>query len=117
MDTKQSSLWQSVCKVSQIAPDTGVCALVDGKQVAIFKQARSEQLFAIGNYDPAGKANVLSRGMLAELDGKMTIASPMYKHHFCLESGVCLENSELAVPVYQVRDNGGVVEVSVVTIQ
>lgn len=105
--------WLSICKVSDIAPDTGVCALVEGKQVAIFKQARTNQLFAVGNYDPAGKANVLSRGLMAELTGKVTIASPLYKHHFCLNSGVCVEDEQLSIPVYSVRENANMIEVSI----
>lgn len=104
--------WQAICNVSDIAPNTGVCALVDGKQVAVFKQATSNKLFAVGNYDPAGKANVLSRGLLAELGGQLTIASPLYKHHFCLTSGICLEDNELSIPVYGVRISDNKVEVA-----
>lgn len=104
--------WQAICKVSDIAPNTGVCALVEGKQVAVFKQAATNKLFAVGNYDPAGQANVLSRGMLAELGGQVTIASPLYKHHFCLSSGVCLEDNELSIPVYGVRVTEDKIEVA-----
>lgn len=104
--------WQAICKVSDIAPNTGVCALVEGKQVAVFKQAATNKLFAVGNYDPAGQANVLSRGMLAELGGQVTIASPLYKHHFCLSSGVCLEDNELSIPVYGVRVSEDKIEVA-----
>ena len=105
--------WQEICKLSDIAPNTGVCALVEGKQVAIFKQAATNKLFAVGNYDPAGKANVLSRGLMAELGGQLTIASPLYKHHFCLTSGVCLEDNELSIPVYKVRLINDMVEVAI----
>lgn len=104
--------WQAICKVSDIAPNTGVCALVEGKQVAVFKQAATNKLFAVGNYDPAGQADVLSRGMLAELGGQVTIASPLYKHHFCLSSGVCLEDNELSIPVYGVRVTEDKIEVA-----
>ena len=104
--------WQAICNISDIAPNTGVCALVDGKQVAVFKQAFTNQLFAVGNYDPAGKANVLSRGLMAELGGQLTIASPLYKHHFCLTSGICLEDNELSIPVYGVRISDDKVEVA-----
>ena len=104
--------WQAICKVSDIAPNTGGCALVEGKHVAVFKQAATNKLFAVGNYDPAGQANVLSRGMLAELGGQVTIASPLYKHHFCLSSGVCLEDNELSIPVYGVRVTEDKIEVA-----
>lgn len=103
--------WTPVCALNDIAPNTGVCALVNNKQVAIFRIADNDELYAIGNYDPAGKANVLSRGMLAHLGGKWTIASPLYKHHFCLEDGVCQEDESLRVPTYKVRLQQGHIEV------
>ncbi len=104
--------WTTVCEFHEIAPNTGVCALVNGEQVAIFRQARTDRLFAIGNYDPAGKANVLSRGLLAQLGEVTSVASPLYKHHYCLASGVCQEDDSLSVPVFQVRLNNDVVEVA-----
>ena len=47
-----------VCALNDINIDTGVCALVNGQQVAIFRPAATTELFAIGNFDPFGKANV-----------------------------------------------------------
>lgn len=105
--------WTRVCDLNDIAPDTGVCALVAGEQVAVFRQASTDRLFAVGNYDPVGNANVLSRGLLAQLGDKFTVASPLYKQHYCLSSGVCLENSELRIPVYEVHSRDGVVEVRI----
>jgi nitrite reductase (NADH) small subunit len=104
--------WITVCKLIDIAPNTGVCALVKGEQVAIFRQARTDTLYATGNYDPAGKANVLSRGLLAQLGNVTSVASPLYKHHYCLESGVCQEDDQLSVPVFEVRLNDDAVEVA-----
>ena len=61
------SSWKKVCQLSDISPNTGVCALVNGQQVAIFRQAKSDAVYAIGNFDPIGRANVLSRGLMAQL--------------------------------------------------
>jgi len=58
-------IWISVCELDDILPDTGVCALVKEQQVAIFRSRRLNELFAVGNYDPIGEANVLSRGWLS----------------------------------------------------
>ncbi len=110
--TTSNSTWTPVCDLSDISPNTGVCALVNQQQVAIFRPQGADQLFAIGNYDPAGKANVLSRGLVAHLGGRWSVASPLYKHHFCLEDGSCAEDPALQVPVYAVRINEGKVEVS-----
>tara|TARA_R110002167_G_scaffold15727_10_gene62457 strand:+ start:1684 stop:2007 length:324 start_codon:yes stop_codon:yes gene_type:complete len=104
--------WTTVCPLNDIAPNTGVCALVNDQQVAIFRQARTEALYAIGNYDPAGEANVLSRGLLAQLGNVTSVASPLYKHHYCLTTGICQEDETLQVPVYQVRLHDGQVEVA-----
>lgn len=107
------SNWIDVCAKSQIVPDTGVCAKVEDKQVAVFHQRSTGHLFAIDNFCPFAKANVLSRGMLAELSGQLSVASPMYKQHFDLNAGVCLEDDSVSVAVYQVRETEGRVEVSV----
>lgn len=104
--------WTSVCDLNDIAPNTGICALVNQQQVAIFRLVPEEQLYAIGNFDPAGKANVLSRGLLAHLNGRWSVASPLYKQHYCLDDGSCVENPDINVPVFQVRINDGKVEVA-----
>lgn len=104
--------WVSVCELNDIAPNTGVCAQVGTHQVAIFRNSKTNQLFAVDNYDPFGKANVLSRGLLAQIGDKVTVASPLYKQHFDLSSGACLEDEEVKIPVYNVRVNDeGKVEV------
>lgn len=103
--------WVQVCNFNDISPDTGICALVNGEQVAVFRQSETDRLFAVGNFDPAGRANVLSRGLLAQLGDKVTVASPLYKHHFCLQTGNCLEDDSLSVPVYEVHHKDGKIEV------
>jgi nitrite reductase (NADH) small subunit len=102
--------WVAVCELDAIVPNTGVCALVGGRQVAIFRLA-DDALHAIGNYDPLSGANVLSRGIVGDLNGELVVASPVYKQHFSLASGRCLEERDAAVPVYAVRLAGSVVKV------
>lgn len=58
------SNWISICESTAIAPNTGVCAKVDDKQIAVFFSQRTNSLHAISNFDPIGKANILSRGFL-----------------------------------------------------
>ncbi len=108
----QTNNWTPICTLQDIAPNTGVCALVNGKQVAVFRLANNDALYAIGNYDPAGNANVLSRGLIADLGGVLSVASPLYKHHYCLQSGACQEDEALSVPTYQVRVSDGQVEIA-----
>jgi nitrite reductase (NADH) small subunit len=101
----QFDSWTAVCSLDQIVPNTGVCALLGGEQVAVFHVADSEQrVFAIGNFDPNSGAAVLSRGNLGE---RIVVASPIYKHHFDLQTGECLEAPENSVPSYPIRIEDG----------
>lgn len=103
--------WYSVCKVDDLVAGSGVCALVNGQQVAIFYLPDEPQrVFAIDNADPIGGANVLSRGVVGDIQGQLVVASPLYKEHFSLTSGRCLENKECAVRVWPVRIEGDVVQ-------
>ena len=52
---------------------------------------------------PASGANVLSRGIVGDLGGEIVVASPIYKQHFSLVTGRCLEEPELSVPAYLAR--------------
>jgi len=98
-----------VCDLDQILTNAGVCALVDGEQVAIFRV--DDKVYAVGNRDPFSKANVLSRGIVGEVKGELVVASPIYKQHFSLTTGRCLEDATVRIPVYAVRVEEGVVHV------
>ena len=102
------SEWVAVCRLADIVPNTGVCALVGGRQVAVFR-FDDDSLHAIGNHDPFSRANVLSRGIVGDLKGELVVASPVYKHHFGLASGQCLEDPGVRVPVFPVRLDGNMV--------
>lgn len=112
--TCAAATWTTVCALEDIHPNTGVCALVQDEQVAIFRVVGAQgadQLYALGNYDPFSKAYVLSRGLLGDRNGQLKVASPIYKQNFSLETGVCLDDAEVAVPVYAVRLLDGQVQV------
>lgn len=100
--------WTAVCSLDQILPDTGVCALLDGEQVAVFRVAGAEpRVFAIGNFDPNSGAAVLARGLVGSVGERIVVASPIYKQHFDLATGECLEAPQHSVPSYRVRVEGG----------
>lgn len=104
----QLNTWNAVCAFDEIVPDTGICALLNGRQVAVFRVG-PEQLFAIDNYDPNSNAAVLSRGLVGSLGERIVVASPIYKHHFDLQTGECLEAPAHSVSSFPVRvDNGTV---------
>ena len=100
--------WVAVCKLDDIVPNTGVCALGGGRQVAVVR-LDDDSVYALDNYDPASRANVLSRGIVGDLKGELVVASPVYKQHFSLASGQCLEDPEVRVEVFRVRLEGDMV--------
>ena len=100
--------WTAVCALDQIVPNTGVCALINGEQVAVFHVNDVEpRVFAIGNFDPNCGAAVLSRGLVGNLGERIVVASPIYKQHFDLATGECLEAPDNSVASYRTRIEGG----------
>jgi NAD(P)H-dependent nitrite reductase small subunit len=90
-----------VCDLEDIIPDSGVCVDLDGKQIAVFRV--DEWVYALDNRDPASGVNVLSRGIVGDIGGDLVVASPIYKQHFCLATGRCLEEADFSVITYSVR--------------
>ncbi|OEF23295.1 nitrite reductase small subunit NirD [Vibrio rumoiensis] len=97
-------MWHNVCELSQLDANIGTGALVEGQQVALFYLPnQQEQVFAIDNWDPIGKAFVLSRGIVGDVKGQPCVASPLYKQHFDLKSGSCVETPDIKVKTWRVR--------------
>ncbi|WP_430232169.1 nitrite reductase small subunit NirD [Paraburkholderia tropica] len=110
---QQDETWVSICQLDDIVPNTGVCALVNGEQVAVFHiDDGAARVFAIGNYDPNSNAAVLSRGLVGSLGERIVVASPIYKHHFDLETGECLEVPGSSVNAFATRVENGQVWIS-----
>ncbi len=106
--------WLTVCNLADIQPNTGVCALLDNEQVAIFRIGESDRLYAISNYDPFSQAYVLSRGIIGDRNGVFKVASPIYKQNFNLETGECLDDPSVAVATFPVRVVDGRVELGTI---
>ncbi|MBJ9590850.1 nitrite reductase small subunit NirD [Burkholderia seminalis] len=110
MNDRLSPSWTRVCALDDIVPNTGVCALVNGAQVAVFHVAHADGgVFAIDNVDPVSQAAVMSRGLIGSLGERIVVASPLYKQHFDLRTGECLEAPERSVNAYPSRVEGGFV--------
>lgn len=102
--------WEPVCNAEELLPNIGVRALIRGEQVALFRV--QDKLYGISAIDPFCKAAVLSRGLVGDLKGRIVVASPVYKQHFDLETGECLEEQAAMLKTYMVRENGGRIEVA-----
>lgn len=104
--------WHCVCPLSRLPVDRGVAALLDGEQVALFRLA-DDSLHALDNLDPFSGAMVLSRGLVGSRGERRTVASPMYKQAFDLETGQCLDDDLVSIGTHPVRVVDGMVEVQV----
>ena len=110
----QGGNWITVCRHDDIVPDTGVCALVHGRHVAVFRiDGDDAKVFAIDNVDPRARASVLSRGLTGSLGGRVVVASPLYKQHYDLRTGECLEEPRWSVTAHDACVTGGNVLVRV----
>ncbi|GAB2981048.1 nitrite reductase small subunit NirD [Nocardioides montaniterrae] len=110
--------WESVCRLEQINREGGVTALVHGRALAVIR-THDDQVYALSNYDPIAHASVLARGIVGSLTRSVDgvdedvpfIASPLLKQKYDLRTGLCLDDSSVVVPTYQVRVDDGVVVV------
>jgi len=53
---------------------------------------------------------VLSRGLIAEHQGELWVASPLKKQRFRLSDGLCMEDEQFSVKHYEARVKDGVVQ-------
>jgi nitrite reductase (NADH) small subunit len=109
---EQSAIqWTTICSLDRILLNTGVCALVSGQQVAVFRVGTGNEVYAISNYDPFSKAYVLSRGIVGDRNGIPKVASPIYKQNFSLITGECLDDPTVSVTTFPVQIVEGHVQV------
>lgn len=102
--------WTTVCWLRQLQPGRGVAALVYGEQVALVRTAQG-WVHAVGHQDPRSGAMVMARGIVGSRGERPTLASPLYKQVFDLETGVCLDDPAQRLPVHEVAVVGGLVSV------
>jgi nitrite reductase (NADH) small subunit len=101
--------WHRVCAVEELEPAWGEAALIAGRQVALFRTAG--QVFAVAQEDPATGAHVMARGITGSRGARPTLASPLHKEVYDLETGECLTAPGLRLQTFSARIAGGYVEV------
>ena len=104
--------WQRVCAVADLELAWGEAALIAGRQVALFRTGPSE-VFAVAHQDPATGAHVMARGILGSRGTRPTIASPLHKEVYDLETGECFGTAAVRLETFRTRVCDGFVEVAV----
>ncbi|AKK10356.1 nitrite reductase (NAD(P)H) small subunit [Corynebacterium uterequi] len=113
-----------ICTTAQLTPGLGAAALLEGnRQVALFRLHAAlagdagtpgpdgTRYVAVDNIDPYTGAAVMSRGIVGETDGRPTIASPLLKQKFFLDTGASLQGDDKALACYDVSIDDDVVYV------
>ncbi|WP_109441095.1 nitrite reductase small subunit NirD [Acinetobacter haemolyticus] len=114
MNMLPENQWIDVCHLDDITPNTGVGALVADQSVALFRVGNEKRIYALSNKDPFSQANVMARGIIGDLQGERVIASPIYKQHFSLATGRCLEDKDQKLSVFPTKIENGRVWVGTV---
>ena len=97
----------AIFSLNELQEDSGACVLINDVQIAVFYLPKeTPPLYALHNWDPLGKANVLYRGIVGDINGELVVASPLYKQHYSLGTGRCLEDEATRVPTYEISLEG-----------
>ncbi len=102
--------WHRVCRLEDLEPAWGEAALVGGRQVALFRTLAGG-VFAVAQQDPATGSHVMARGILGSKGSRPTIASPLHKEVYDLETGECFSTPGLRIEAFATRVSDGFVEV------
>lgn len=102
--------WHAICLLDDLEPEWGEAALIEGTQVAVFR-LWDDRVLVTSNLDPRTGAAVMARGIVGTRGGVPTIASPLHKEAYSLETGECFSNTELRLDVLPCRVLDGVVQV------
>ena len=112
-----------ICPLGALTPERGAAALLpDGTQIAVFL-LDDGSVRAVQQHDPYSRSNILSRGLVGtrritvedEAHEIPTLASPMYKQSWDLDTGAVLDSGggeKLPIAVFDVEVHDGHVHVS-----
>jgi nitrite reductase (NADH) small subunit len=93
-------VWRNLGRVDRIPPGQGRAFIVDGREVAVFRQ-RDGRLFAAAGRCPH-RQGPLADGLL----GAGQVICPLHAHKFDLTTGAGAEPAE-CVEVFPARERGG----------
>lgn len=96
-------VWTTACAYDFLIPNRGVGVLLPGGAQAALFRLDDGSVQAVGNVDPFSGAAVMSRGIVGDRGGRVTVQSPIKKQAFALDDGSCLDDPMHALPVYATR--------------
>jgi nitrite reductase (NADH) small subunit len=99
---KDRIVWHKACHVEDIPEDGGGCALIEGKQIAIFNFTRRGEWYATDNQCPHRQQMAVGRGMIGSHEGEPKVACPFHKKTFSLQSGKCLNDDAYQINTFPV---------------
>ncbi|MCW4384855.1 nitrite reductase (NAD(P)H) small subunit [Salinibacterium sp. SYSU T00001] len=108
--------WVPVCPRAELENGWAEAALAGRHQVALV--ALADELYAVSHLDPHTGAPVMARGIVgsrkAEGEGhRPTIASPLLKQVYDLQTGLCYSDPTLFLECFRTRIVDDVIEVEV----
>lgn len=111
----QGTGWHRVCAVTDLEPGWGEAALVNGRQVALFRivGGGTDTVYAVDQRCPATGAHVMARGILGSRGDRATVASPLHKEVYDLQTGECFTSPALHLPAFSTRIVAGYIDVAV----
>lgn len=104
--------WFDVCHRADLEPEWGEAALIDGRQLAVFR-LWDDRVLISSNLDPRTGSAVLARGIVGTRGGGIpTIASPLHKELYSLLTGECFSNVDLELAVFPTETVDSLVRVA-----
>ncbi|MCK0713942.1 nitrite reductase small subunit NirD [Chromohalobacter sarecensis] len=106
---KSEVTWQTLCSRADLVASSGVAAWLasaDTQVALLYLPGQTPEVYAVDNHDPFSNANVIARGIVGDIKGEPVIASPIYKQHFRLADGVCVEDENVRLRTWEVKIEG-----------
>jgi len=110
-ELSQTPQWFEICRLTELEPEWGEAALINGTQVAVFR-LWDDQVVVTTNLDPRTGSAVMARGIVGTRGGVPTITSPLHKEAYSLQTGECFSNPELRLAIHPSRIIDGRVQVA-----
>lgn len=101
---RNTAQWHPVCHLDDLVANSGIVVWLSTQPAALFwLPDQAPSVYVLAHYDPIAKAEVLAHGLVCESQGEWSVASPLYKQHYRLSDGQCLENAGIKVSTWPVR--------------